>query len=377
MKNWIKIASITFVLTLLIGNPARSQEDNQTYEFTDVVRLETSPVKDQQSSGTCWCFATVSFLETELLRKGQPEHDLSEMYLVRHTYMQKAKDYVRFHGHNNFNQGGQAHDAITELEQHGIVPEKVYPGLEYGTEEHRHGEVVSVMSGYLESLIEKRRGPLTTAWDDAFAQTLDTYFGEAPEKFEYKGETYTPATFAESLDLDYEDYVELTSFTHHPWYSAFDLEVPDNWAHKKYHNLPLNELVEVMDHSLQQGYSIVWDGDVSSEGFSHGSGVAVVPAGEHSHFKEHPADEMKITQELRQKQFNNQTMTDDHLMHLTGLVEDQNGTRYYVTKNSWDTDSNAFDGFLNMSEPYIRLNTVAIMVHKDAIPEDIAEKLGL
>ena len=377
MKNLIKIASITFLLTLLIINPVLAQEDRQEYEFTDVVSLETSSVKDQQSSGTCWCFATVSFLETELLRKGLPEYDLSEMYLVRHTYMQKAKDYVRFHGHNNFNQGGKAHDAVIELEQHGIVPERIYSGLEYGTDEHRHGEVVSVMTGYLESLIEKRRSPLTPAWDEAFARTLDSYFGEVPEKFEYKGQTYTPETFAESLGFDYNDYVELSSFSHHPWYEAFDLEVPDNWAHKKYYNLPVDELVEVMNHSMQEGYSVVWDGDVSSKGFSHGSGVAVVPADENSNFKKHPVDEMVITQELRQKQFNNQTMTDDHLMHLTGMVEDQDGTRYYVTKNSWNTDSNAYGGFLNMSEPYIRLNTVAIMVHKDAIPDDIAGKLGL
>src|SRR6056297_1294251 len=284
MKNWIKIASFALLLSCFIMNPALAQEDDQGYEFTDVVQLETSSVRDQQSSGTCWCFATVSFLETELLRKGQPEYDLSEMYLVRHTYMQKAKDYVRFHGHNNFNQGGQAHDAIIELEQHGIVPEKIYPGLEYGTDQHRHSEVVSVMSGYLESLIENRRRPLTPAWDDAFAQTLNAYFGDVPERFEYKGKTYTPGTFAESLDFDYNDYVELTSFSHHPWYEAFDLEVPDNWAHKKYHNLPLDELVEVMHHSLKDGYSVVWDGDVSSKGFSHGSGVAVVPAAEHTQF---------------------------------------------------------------------------------------------
>jgi len=377
MKNLIKIASFAFLFTSLIFNTSLAQENERGYEFTDVVRLETSAVKDQQSSGTCWCFATVSFLETELLRKGLPEYDLSEMYLVRHTYMQKAEDYVRFHGHNNFNQGGQAHDALVELKQHGIVPENVYRGLEYGTDEHRHGEVVSVMTGYLESLINNKRRPLTPVWDDAFAQILNSYFGDLPEKFDYKGQTYTPESFSASLELDYNNYVELTSFSHHPWYKAFDLEVPDNWAHKKYYNVPLDELVEVMNHSMQEGYSVVWDGDVSSPGFSHGNGVAVVPAEEHSNFKSHPVDEMEITQELRQDQFNNQTMTDDHLMHLTGMVQDQNGTHYYVTKNSWNTDSNAFGGYLNMSEPYIRLNTVAIMVHKDAIPEDTAEKLGL
>ncbi len=375
MKKWIKIVSVTLILVSIVWNPATAQEEDKGYHFDEVVRLETSPVKDQQSSGTCWCFATVSFLETELLRMGRPEHDLSEMYLVRHTYIQKAKDYVRFHGHNNFNQGGQAHDAITEMEQHGIVPEQAYPGLDYGSDIHRHGEVVSVMTGYLKGVLDSRK-PYTPVWDEGFASILDNYFGEVPGEFEYKGETYTPASFEESLGLDTDNYVELTSFSHHPWYKAFDLEVPDNWSHDSYYNLPLDELVEVMDHSLQEGYSVVWDGDVSSQGFSHSNGVAVVPADEESPFKEHPVEEQTITQELRQEQFNNQTMTDDHLMHLTGISEDQEGTRYYLTKNSWNTDSNAYGGFLNMSEPFIRLNTVAIMVHKDAIPDDIAEKLG-
>ena len=378
MKKRIKIAPVTLLIYLFLVSPATGQDNDQGYAFKEVVRLETSSVKDQQRSGTCWCFATISFLETELIRKGMQEYDLSEMYLVRHAYMQKAKDYVRFHGHNNFNQGGQAHDAILELEQHGITPEKIYTGLEYGTGQHSHGEVVSVMTGYLESLLEnKNRRPLTPAWDDAFAEILDSYFGQVPEQFEYKGETYTPQSFAKSLGFSSDNYIELTSFSHHPWYEAFDLEVPDNWAHKKYHNLPLDELVEVIDHSLEEGYSVVWDGDVSSKGFSHGDGVAVVPADENSNFGQHPVKEQHISQKIRQGQFNSHTMTDDHLMHLTGIVQDQEDTRYYVTKNSWDTDSNTYGGFLNMSEPFIRLNTVAIMVHKDAIPEEIASKLGL
>jgi bleomycin hydrolase len=377
MKRLTNILLISIIFTGLFLNPATAQEEQTGYQFTTPVRLETSSVKDQHHSGTCWCFATVSFLETELLRMGKPEYDLSEIFLVRHTYMQKARDYVRFHGENNFSQGGQAHDAMLELTQHGITPESVYRGIEYGTEKHVHGEVVSVMKGYVKAVEDNGRRPIRPVWDEGFSKILDTYFGETPGEFEYQGNTYTPKSFAESLGIDPNDYVELTSFTHHPWYRSFDLEVPDNWAHEDYYNVPLDELVEVIDYSLESGYSVVWDGDVSSKGFSHGNGIAVVPEDEESNFKEKPVDEKDITQDYRQDQFNNQTMTDDHLMHLTGIGNDQEGTRYYLTKNSWDSTSNEYGGFLYMSEPFIRLNTVAVMVHKDAIPEDIKEKLEL
>ncbi len=377
MKKRINKTLVILVVFALMVPSARAQQEAEDYRFQEVVRLQTTSVKDQDHSGTCWCYATLSFLETELLRMDQPAHNLSEMYLVRHAYMQKAKDYVRFHGENNFSQGGQAHDVTVEWIQHGIVPQDVYPGLEYGTQDHKHGELATVMGGYLESVVEDTRKPLTPAWDEGFARILDSYFGEVPTEFEYQGKTYTPQSFAESLEIQPNDYVELTSFSHHPWYKAFDLEVPDNWAHKPYYNLPLDELVEVIDHSLEQGYSVVWDGDVSSDGFSHTNGIAVVPANENSNYKQHPVREKQINQQMRQQQFNRQIMTDDHLMHLTGIARDQKNTRYYLTKNSWNTDSNAFGGFLYMSKPFIRLNTVAIMVHKDAIPDDIAGQLNL
>ena len=378
MKMFSKILCSVIILTGILTKPVISQEENKSgYQFTDEIRLETTPVKDQHRSGTCWCFATVSFIETELLRMGQPEYDLSEMYLVRHTYMQKAKDYVKFHGHNNFGQGGQAHDAIIELEQHGIVPEKIYPGTEYGTEKHVHNEVASVLENYVETLTENRRSNLTPVWTEGYNEILDTYFGEVPEQYTYQNETNTPKSFLNELGINPDDYVELTSFTHHPWYKAFDLEVPDNWAHKRYYNLPIDELTEVMDHALKEGYSVVWDGDVSSSGFSHSNGIAVVPVEDNAPFRNHPVEEKEIIQANRQIQFLNQTMTDDHLMHITGIGNDQENNKYYLTKNSWGPESNGYGGFLYMSEPYVRLNTIAIMVHKDAIPGDIAGKLEL
>lgn len=374
-------SKILFAIILIAGiffKPAVAQDENKNgYQFTDEIRLETTSVKDQHKSGTCWCFATVSFIETELLRMGKAEYNLSEMFLVRHTYMQKAKDYVKFHGHNNFGQGGQAHDAMIEFEQHGIVPEKVYPGTEYGTEKHEHSEVASVLNNYVETLTGNRSSKLTPVWPEGYAKILDNYFGEVPEQYEYKNESYSPQSFSKALDINPDNYIELTSFTHHPWYEAFDLEVPDNWAHKKYYNLPIDELVEVMDHSIESGYSLVWDGDVSNRGFSHGQGIAVVPAEGETSFKNHPVEEKEIIQAHRQIQFLNQTMTDDHLMHITGIGNDKEGNRYYLTKNSWGPDSNNHGGFLYMSVPYVRLNTVAIMVHKDAIPVNIKEKMEL
>ena len=378
MRMLSKTLLVIILLVGILAKPTVSQEEmKKGYQFTDQIRLETTPVKDQHRSGTCWCFATVSFIETELLRMGQPEYNLSEMYLVRHTYMQKAKDYVMFHGNNNFGQGGQAHDAMIELEQHALVPEKIYPGTEYGTEKHVHYEVASALSDYVEDLPENRRSKLTPVWPDGYNEILDTYFGEVTEQFSYQNEHYTPKSFLNELGINPNDYVELTSFTHHPWYKRFDLEVPDNWAHKKYYNLPIDELVEVMDHSIESGYSVVWDGDVSSRGFSHSNCIAVVPAEDGAPFRSHPVEEKEIIQANRQIQFLNQTMTDDHLMHITGIGNDQENNRYYLTKNSWGSESNRFGGFLYMSEPYVRLNTIAIMVHKDAIPDDIAGKLEL
>jgi bleomycin hydrolase len=376
MKKQLKQIIVSLLISF-IAISSIAQEEEQGYEFTDKIRLETSSVKDQGASGTCWCFATVSFLETELLRMGKPEYDLSEMYVVHHTYEKKADKYIRYHGNNNFGQGGQAHEAIIELNQHGIVPEEVYSGIIYGDNNHKHYEMASALKAFLNSLLEGRRRTLSPVWDDAYSAILEAYMGELPQNFEFEGKNYTPQTFAESLELNPENYVELTSFNHHPYYQQFILELPDNWSHDPYYNLPLDELMQVIDYSMEEGYSVVWDGDVSSEGFSHSDGIAVIPVDEEAPFKTEPVEEKSIDQDYRQSMFNNFTMTDDHLMHLTGIGEDQNGKKYYLTKNSWDSESNEYGGFLYMSEPYVRLNTIAIMVHKEAIPDEIAEKLGI
>jgi len=308
---------------------------------------------------------------------GEESMDLSEMYFVRYAYIQKAENYVRFHGKTNFGQGGQAHDVINVVKEHGFVPDEVYPGLNYGSDTHNHSELFSVLKGFLDGLLKNRQ--LSPVWGKAYEAILDVYLGDDIESFNYKEESYTPFEFAGSMGFDPEDYIEITSYSHAPFYSAFALEVPDNWSFDEYYNLPIDELLEVMDYALNNRYTVCWDGDISEESFSHTNGVAIVPEEESIPEEESksPVKEKVITQEIRQESFENYSTTDDHLMHIVGTVVDQNGKRFYLTKNSWGEESNEMGGKLYMSIPYVRLHTIAIMLHKDAIPEKIREKLGL
>lgn len=370
----------------------------QGYQFTEVVKVPATPVKNQASTGTCWCFATTSFMESELLRMGKGTYDLSEMFIVRQKYMNQLQDnYVR-HGEGNIGQGSLSHTFKHAFDQVGIVPEEVYTGINYDSDRHNHGEMVRYLQAIAETAVKmKKRSP---QYDQLIQNLFDTYLGKLPEKFTYQGKEYTPKSFAASLGLDMDDYVELTSFTHHPYYTMFDVEVHDNWEHEKMYNLPLDELTETMDYALKNGYTVCWDGDVSEKGFSFKNGVAINPevkkvddyaTTDRARFEkldekgrleevykfEHPYPEVKVTPEVRQEGFEAFVTTDDHLMHLTGIANDQNGTKYYITKNSWGTDRNAFGGYLNMSESYVRAKTIYIMLHKDAIPKAIKTKLGL
>ncbi len=372
-----------FLLSFLLSFSVSGQFADHPYHFTDVRKVATTPVKAQDRTGTCWCFATTSFVETEILRMGGPELDLSEMFTVEHAYQHKAELYVRYHGLANFGPGGQAHDVMNMIRRYGMVPEEVYPGMHYGDTIHNHSELNRVLENYLKGVV--KGGNLTTAWARGFAAVVHAYLGDEPEEFTYGGENYTPLTFRDHLKFNPDDYVELTSYTHHPFYERFDLEVPDNWSHDLYYNLPIDELMEVIDQALAHGYSVAWDGDVSERGFSHKHGVAVLPAipwdrmtgEEKDSVFEHPVKQRVVTQEMRQKAFDDYATTDDHLMHLVGTARDARGTKYYLTKNSWGSDSNDYGGYLMMSEPYVRLETIAVMVHRDAIPKAIRKKLGL
>lgn len=370
----------------------------QGYQFTEVVSVPATPVKNQAATGTCWCFATTSFMESELVRMGKGTYDLSEMFIVRQKYMNQLQDnYIR-QGEGNTGQGSLAHTFKNAYKQVGIVPEDVYTGISYDSKTHNHSELAKYMQAIADVAVKaKKRSP---EYDKLIANLFDTYLGKLPEKFTWQGKEYTPKSFAASLGLNMDDYVELTSFTHHPYYVKFDVEVPDNWEHQLMYNLPLDEMVETVDYALNNGYSVCWDGDVSERGFSFKNGIAINPevkkvedlsntdrarfekldekARLEEVFKfEQPYLEIHVTPEIRQEGFEAFVSTDDHLMHLTGITKDQNGTKYYVTKNSWGTERNTFGGYLNMSESFVRAKTIYVMVHKDAIPKAIKAKLNL
>lgn len=345
-----------------------AQEIKSGYDFTEKTNIKVSSVKNQQYTGTCWSFATTSFIETELLRLGKPEYDLSEMYFVRYAYIQKGLDYVRYQGKTNFGEGGQAHDVLNVIRKHGFITQQAYPGNTYDSGTFNHGELDGILKATLDIVISKPNKKTTSVWDDAFVKIVDTYLGNIPEKLEVNGKTVKPMDFYMESGFNINDYVEITSFTHHPFFTQIILEVPDNWSNDLYYNVPLNDLMAIMNNSLNMGYSFVWDGDMSQAGFSHKNGVAIVPVGEVQF--EYPSPEKEIPQEYRQQEFDMLETNDDHLMHIVGLVADQNGILYYKTKNSWGTERNKFGGYLNMSEAFVKLNTIAILVHKDVIPKE-------
>lgn len=384
---------LSFALTLLSPLAAMSQG----YQFTDEVKVPATSVKNQASTGTCWCFATTSFMESELLRMGKGEYDLSEMFIVRQKYINQINDNYMRRGNGNVSQGSLSPSWITAFKQVGVVPEEVYSGINYDSDRHNHGELASYVSSISETAVKLKKN--SPEFHELVNSLMDIYLGKLPEKFTYKGKEYTAKSFAESLGLNMDDYVLLTSFTHKPYYEAFDVEVPDNWEHALMYNLPLDEMMSVMDNALKNGYSVCWDGDVSEKGFSFKNGVAINPevnnvddyattdrarfekmdAGERLEevYKfERPYPEVKVTPEVRQAGYEAFVTTDDHLMHITGITKDQNGTKYYITKNSWGTERNAFGGYLNMSESFVRAKTICIMVHKDALTKDVRNKIG-
>ena len=369
------------------------------YHFTVVKQVPSTPVKNQYRSGTCWSYSAIAFLESELLRLGKDTFDLSEMFCVRNCYSDKAKLYVRFQGKHGFGGGGAAHDVTYVLKNYGIVPEFAYTGLTIGEDKPVHNEMDGVLSAYVDAVLKNPNKKLTPVWHQGFNGILDAYLGKLPGKFTYKEKEYTPKSFADMLGLNPDDYVELSSFTHHPFYEKFILEVPDNWLMDEVYNVKIDELTEVIDSSIMKGYAVVWGADVSEDGFSWKNGVAIVPdknapelAGleqakwdkmskadkEKLLFKfERPVPEKKITQEMRQLEFDNYQTTDDHGILITGIVKDQNGVEYYLVKNSWGGVDHKYSGYFYASKPYVQLKSMDIMVHKNAIPAAIRKKLGL
>ena len=383
---------------IMLGAASLMAQTGEGYQFTTVVSQPTTPVKNQAKTGTCWCFATTSFFESELLRMGKGEYDLSEMFIVRQKLYNQLQDNYLRKGHGNVGPGSISVSWVTVFNENGIVPEEVYNGINYDSPTHNHMELMSYIRAIADASVKiKQRSP---EYYELVNSLLDIYLGAVPETFTYNGKEYTAKSFAESLGINTDDYVMLTSFTHKPYYEPFEVEVPDNWEHGKMYNLPLDEFISEMDNALQTGYTIAWDGDVSEKGFAFKNGVAINPETEkvedltgtdyarwneldpqqrleEAYKFEAPCPEVNVTPEIRQEGYESFVTTDDHLMHVTGIVKDQNGTKYYITKNSWGTERNDYGGYLNMSESYVRAKTIYFLVHKDGVTKAMKQKLGL
>lgn len=377
MKKW------ALCLAVLCSTAAIAQTTNKegsNYKFTVIKNLDAGDVENQGSTGTCWSFSGLSFFQAEALRIGKGKNiNLSEMYVVRKMYPLKASNYVRMHGKANFGEGGGFPDDLLCLREYGLVPQSVYDGNRVKT--YNHAEMTAILDGMVKK-IGSTESTINPNWNKAVDGVLNAYIGDAPEKFEYNGKSYTPKTFAKELGLDADDYVMITSFTHHPYYQQFVLEVPDNWNWDKMYNVPLNELTTIAENAIQNGYTIAWASDVSEKGFNFGQGLAIVPDVASltpeqlgKAFTE-PVKELTITPEIRQQAFDNYETQDDHGMHIVGMAKDLNGKVFFRVKNSWGT-ANPGSGYFYASEPFFAYKTTSIMLNKKAIPADIAKKLGI
>ncbi len=397
MQNMLKLLfSCLFAgLSLSIFGAVKDTTAVDTFIFKTIKENKITPVKNQASTGTCWSFSALGFLESELLRMGKPEVDLSEMFVVHHSYSDKADNYVRRHATANFAEGGSFHDVMYVIKNYGIVPDSLMAGYNYGEEKHRHGELDALTKAYVDVIVSNPNRKISTAWKAGFDGILDAYLGKTTAEFTLKGKKYTPQSYAQSLGINPDDYISLTSFTHHPFYSLFAIEIPDNWRNELSYNLPLDELKRVIDNAVNSGFCIAWGSDVSEKGFTR-NGIAVNPEVKLTNLPgtdqakwtgisqkemedkiyklKGPQPEVKVTQEIRQRDFDNYQTTDDHGMVIYGTATDQNGAKYYLVKNSWGTDSR-YKGIWYASESFVMHKTINILVHKDAIPKDILKKL--
>ena len=405
MKKFFALAlSLLMVAGAMAGQakPKKQAEQSEGIQFTVVKENPITSIKNQNRAGTCWCYSTLAFIESELLRMGKGEYDFSEMFIVHNTYLDRAEKAVRTHGDVSFAQGGSFYDVIYGMEAFGLVPEaEMRPGVMYGMELSNHNElsavsdavVAAIAKGKLRSLQVSPDGEML--WKKSIEAIHDIYLGERPEKFVYNGVEYTPKSFYETLDLNASDYVSLTSFTHHPFYTTFALEIPDNWRWAQSYNLPIDELMEVFDNAIMNGYTVAWGSDVSEDGFTR-EGTAILPDVEKAATELDGSDMAKwlkmteaerkskpmaveqkwVSQEERQLAYDNRETTDDHGMLIYGIAKDQKGTEYYMVKNSWG-EAGTYKGLWYASKAFVRYKTMNIIVHKDAIPAEIREKLGL
>ena len=402
----MKISKIATIIALTCAvTPAfaakKKQKEAQPegYKFEVVKANPITSVKNQASSGTCWAFSAISFFESEILRKGGPEVDLSEMFVVSHAYQDRADKFVRLHGIMSFHAGSSFGNVLQILKKYGAVPENEMTGLNYGTELHRHGDMDAVLRGYVDAVVKNPNRQLSTAWRNGLMGILDAYLGERPENFVVAGVEYTPKSYMESMGLDLNEYVDLCSWTHEPYYEETIITVPDNWVWEKAYNLPLDEMIAIIDNAIMNGYTVAWASDVSEKGFNR-RGLGLVPDYDQLIAKQHevgsdqarwvgsapssrpeeiafvaPCPELDITVEMRQAGYDNYTTTDDHGMQIFGIAKDQTGKKYYMVKNSWGITGD-YDGIWYVSEAFVRYKTMDIMVNRNAIPAEISAKIN-
>ncbi len=394
MKKFLVLLSLALVCSASFAQrrPTAALPD---YQFTTVKANPITSVKNQNNSGTCWAFSAISFFESEAIRLGKITDtlkypDFSEFFVVSHSYAERADKYVRLDGNLTFGAGSEADDVLHVIRDHGIVTNEAMTGMNYGTELPVQGELDSVLKSIVSAVVKNPNRKLSTAWKRSFQAVLDEYLGKCPETFTVNGKEYTPASYRDAMKINPDDYVTLTSFTHHPFYTRFAIEVCDNWRWDEAYNVPIDEFMSVLDNAINNGYTVAWGADVSHPGFTR-DGLAVnidVKASSAGSDREHwvgkeegkPAPvsviEKDATQELRQQDFDNKTLTDDHGMHIYGIAKDQDGKKYYMVKNSWG-ESGKYKGIWYATESFLRGQSLDFMIHKDALPKDLKAKLGI
>jgi bleomycin hydrolase len=395
----LKMRNLFLASTLVLGMATVSAQDGlvnslkinaseksaESFKFTDVINLANTSIKNQGSSGTCWSYSTNSYLESEMIRLGKQPVEISQVFSARNAYVEKGKNYVRMHGAVTLGDGGELHDVINMYKKYGAVPQEVYSGLNYGTTKNKFAEMASITEALLAAVVKNPNGELTPNWEKAYAAVIDSYLGEVPKNFTYKGKNYTPQSFAkEMIGINPEEYIEFASYATEPYYKKTMMMVPDNWSFDLVYNVKMNDMTAIIDNALKNGFTVAWATDVSEKSFSWKNGVAYVPTKkfddmtkeEKENMFNGPKEELKITEELRQKAFDNYQTTDDHAMHIVGIAKDQLGKEYYIVKNSWGV-TNDYKGYLYVTKDFVKYKTTSFMVNKAGIPADISTKIGV
>ena len=394
-KNLLLAAVMMLLPGTMVAQEKPAAAKNDTVQFTVVKANPITSIKDQNQSGTCWDYSSLGFFEAELLRLGKGTYDLCESFVAYHTYMDRAEKAIRMHGDVSFSQGGSFYDVLYCMRHYGIVPQEAmpFPGSLYGDSLFNFNTLDAQASAYVKSIANSQMKKIPLTWKSTLSNIYAGYFGELPKTFTYKGKSYTPESFQKSLGLNLDDYVSLTSFTHHPFYSKFIIEVQDNWRWAESYNLPIDEFMTVMESAVRNGYTFAWGADVSETGFSR-NGIATVPAKSYKNDltgsdaarwmgtngkqvnQADSKDELTITQQLRQTAYDNWETTDDHGMVIYGLAKDPQGKEYFMVKNSWG-EYGRYKGIFYASKPYVAYKTMNILINKNAIPKDIRKKLGI